>query len=413
MMAVHILIIPTMSTHSGATAAVPHTQAYAFLTQPPPQKKQPLASHDSPSFTQSENARRRSLAAISNWATHVQPGAPAPVSPNKPTFSDAPRSSRHGRRHSAQVASPVAPPAPIHYLPESPTSSEGTVSGEMKQDLQAVGYTSVFVQLPSTPPPNVELTHTEEAESGRSKRRFKSLSIRPPSRSKAIPSPVPTPKASNSKSHSSATKDKKSKYAEDRPAMLAQELALMQFMGGGKVEHHMKQSAEKQAKRAGATKGKNGQLVGVAPVWQDGQGGVWRDQEEEIEYTHLLSGNERRGSARGSEWVQFDERRGVAGRGGRRGSISTQDSDLRNSPDFDVDVFASGHTSRRRPAPLDLVSPHQHDTEDLRREFLQSSFAPAPSHRGHTDSSEPVAAPKKSVISNVKGMFKSKKSKTT
>ncbi|KAI0091550.1 hypothetical protein BDY19DRAFT_904198 [Irpex rosettiformis] len=402
-----------MSSQSGATAAVPSLETYPFLAQPPPEKKQPYGSHDAPSYTQSENSRRRSLAAISNWATNVQPGAPAPLSPNKTTFSDAPRSSRHGRRHSTQMVQPVAPPAPLHYLPESPTSSEGTVTGAMKQDLQTVGYTSVIVQLPNTPPPNLDQTHHDEPENARGKRRFKSLSIKPPSRSKPIPSPLPTPKASNSTSRSSTTKDKKSKYAEERPALLAQELALMQFMGGGKVEHHMKQSAEKQAKKAGAVKGKNGQLVGVAPVWQDGQGGIWRDQEEEVEYAHLLGPTERRDTSGDAPWVQFDGRRGATGRGHRRGSASTQDSDLRTPPDFNVDVFASGHSSRRRPQPLDLVSPHDRNTEDLRREFLQASFVPGNVRRGDTLPSEPAVAPKKSVISNVKGIFKSKKSKAT
>ena len=410
-MAVCILSVPVMS-HIGASAAVPQTtQAYAFLSQPPPEKKQPHTSHDAPSFLQSENARRRSLAAISNWATHVQPGAPAPSSPNKTSFPDTARSPRHGRRHSTQVAQPVAPPAPVHYLPESPTSSEGSVSGAMKQDLQTVGYTSVFVQLPSTPPANVEHAHSDEPEGGRSKRLFKSLSIKPPSRSKTIPSPLSTPKASSSNTRTSVTKEKKSKYAEDRPAMLAQELALMQFMGGGKVEHHMKRSAEKQAKKAGAVKGKNGQLVGVSPVYQDGQGGVWRDQEEEVEYAHLLGGTEGRGVSREATWTQFDDRRGATGRNLRRGSVSTQESDLRSSPEFNVDVFADRHNPRRRPQPLDLIPPHSHDTEELRREFLQSSFNPGPLRRADPIPSDPPVAPKKSVISNVKGMFKSKKSK--
>ncbi|KAI0690975.1 hypothetical protein BC835DRAFT_156014 [Cytidiella melzeri] len=410
-----------MSSHTSVSAAVPHAQAYPFLAQPP-------LLQDAPSFAQSGNARRRSLAAINNWATNVQPGPPAPLTPNKTAFSDAPHSSKHARRYSSQVAPPVVPPTPVDYLPESPTSSEGTVAAAMKPDLQAIGYTSVFVQLPSTPPANVDITpdgrtctpvdDLENTRSGSSKRRFKSLSIKPHSRSKSVAAPLPSPKT-----YTSVTKDKKSKYADARPAMLAQELAFAQFMGGGKVEHHMKQSAEKQAKKAGAVKGKNGQLVGVAPVWQDGQGGIWRDQQEEEEYTHLLGGSsERNASTRHADWVQFDERRGVGvGRQGRRGSVSTVDSDLdphrtssrsqhlRNAPNFNADVFAAGpQKSRRRPEPLDLVAPH--DTEDVRRDFLQSSFAPVPLRRVDTMPTEGSSS-RKSVMSNVKGMFKSKKSK--
>lgn len=402
-----------MPSHSETLAVPQAEQAYAFLTQPPPQKKrgtqQPSASQDVPSSVQSENPRRRSLAAISNWASSVQPGPPAPLSPNKTAYAEPPRPSKSGRRYSAQVA----PPSPVTYIPDSPTSSTDTPV--MKPDLQAVGYTSVFVQLPKTPP--VQFTPdgrvdvfspaaTEDTEDSRmSKRRFRSLSMKPPGRSKSISV------ASTQQSKPSAAKEKKSKHADTRPPQIAQELALAQFLGGGSVQHHMKQYAEKQAKRSGAKK-ENGQVVGVTPLWQDGQGGVWRDQEEQWEYTHLLGGPERNGSRRDVDWVQFDEERGV---GMGRESSETVNSELdrrrarqgHDAPEFNVDVFSSGHTKpKRRPQPLDIIPPHDFDAAQARQEFLQSSFTAPLTQAANGTSS------KKSVMSNVKDIFKSKKNKT-
>lgn len=409
-----------MPSRTEVLTAVPVApQAYPFLAQPPSHKKrsaQQILASDAPSRTQAENPRRRSLAAINNWASSVQPGPPAPQSPHKASFNEVPRSSKPSRRHSAMPS----PPSPVSYLPESPASSTHTITPDMKADmkseLQAVGYTSVFVTLPRTPPaeytpdgriavPRSPTTAapaaSAELDNSRSAtRRFRSLSMKPPSRSKPA---APQPKSTPAPTHAAVTKEKRSKYAEMRPAPLATELALAQFTGGGTFDHHVKQYSEKQAKHSGAARKENGQLVGVGDVWRDEQGGIWRDQEEEWEYTHLLGGAERNAGSAEVGWVEFDEQRGVGELDDRRGSVSTVDSDLDpryavtanadprgasvpsqhllKSPEFNVGVFAPNphNASKRRPHPLNLAPPQSSyslDAAEVRRDFLQSSFAP-------------------------------------
>lgn len=406
-----------MSSRTEVLTAVPSAQqVYPFLSQAPSHKKRSTQhdpASDAGSRTQSEHVRRRSVAAISNWASSVQPGPPAPQSPHKGSFSEVSRSSKSTRRQSIKPS----PPSPVAYLPDSPASSTHTITPEMKSDikseLQAAGYTSVFVTLPRTPPaeftpdgrvaagrpPAAPPASTEHDSSRSATRRFRSLSMKPPSRSK----PAPAAKSTPAPTHAAVTKEKKSKYAEMRPAPLATELALAQFAGGGTFDHHVKQYAEKQAKKSGAGKDASGQLVGVGDVWRDEEGRIWRDQEEEWEYTHLLGGAERNAGAAEVGWVEFDEQRGVGEVIDRRGSVSTVDSDLDpryavtasvdprgtsvpaqhllKATDFNVNAFASNHhnRSKRRPEPLNLVPPHSSyslDAAEIRKDFLQSSFAP-------------------------------------
>ena len=91
------------------------------------------------------------------------------------------------------------------------------------------------------------------------------------------------------------------------------------------MDSNIKRVIEAQAKATGA--------VGLADVYRDGKGGVWWDQDEEWEYAHLLAeGDESRPHATGDfQWVTFGNTSpstaGVPG-GERRGSVSTQDSDL-------------------------------------------------------------------------------------
>lgn len=368
-----------MQTRTETISAMP---AYPFLSQPP-------QDH----VPQSQNARRRSLAAISNWASSVQPGAPAPISPTtKGKFVEpAPRPAeiRAARRHSVKPT--PAPPPPIDYLPESPSSSDQSVTPTTKPDFKGdlkTGYT-VFVALPPTP-----TTPTTPSRKGLS--RLRGLSIKPSSRSK--PS-AETSHPSSSSSGASASKDKvkekkKSKYDDARPAQLATDLALAQLMGGGSIEHHIRQAAEKEAKRAGAKK-VNGQYVGVGAVHRDNDGRVWRDQDEEWEYTHLL-GREAEG-AENQEWVRFSE------------------DSSRTSPSVDNHERSRHHTkSKRRPEPLDLAPSRPHgssrrgysvDQSDAHHEFLQSSFTPAPGAMA-SNASLDVSSKRSGLKLNMKGMFK-------
>ncbi|THG97046.1 hypothetical protein EW026_g4890 [Hermanssonia centrifuga] len=460
---------------------------YAFLSQPPSSKKRSppnMGASEDPSQALAENVRRRSstVASVSAWASTVQPGAPAPSSPSR--HGSVPDTSRPSDSRLRRQSIKPSPPTPT-YIPDSPTSSHDTITPTLKtdhkHDLPSVGYTSIFVTLPKTPP--VEYTPDRRRSMSRppapaippspapttSQPRGLSRLLRPKghSRSKSAVEAPPPPAASSSKNktkppptHTSITREKKSKYAEMRPPQVATELALAQFTGGGTMEHHMNRYAERQAKNSGAATMMNGQLVGVSGLYQDGEGGVWRDQEEEWEYTHLLAGGNSQ-DASGPDWVQFDEERGVDASDDRRGSVSTQDSDLdprytmrasepcenemdvshsrstakhlRKTPEFNLDIFPADHTThharsrpadrqRRRPEPLDLAprssnfSPsrdRQVDPAEIRRDFLESSFSPPPpaqyvknASSATLDTFSTKRSALKPAMLNVKGLFK-------
>ena len=273
----------------------------------------------------------------------------------------------------------------------------------------------------SVPPSPVPQTPNTKA-SGFS--RLRSLSIKPASHSRSK-------STVEGSSKSKPAKEKKPKY-DERPLQMSQELALMQFMGGGSMETHMKRYAEKQAKATGASK-TSGQLVGVGELHRDGRGGVWRDQDEELEYEGLLAANESSDTSvePGWDWVQFDEQRGVGAADGGRSSMSTQDSrlDPRYAIQAEVDPLdtsllphsSRSSKSRRRPEPLTLASPHTSHRiratnptdhlEDARREFLDSSFNPVPkpvfSASNASSATIDSSGSKKSSV--LKGLFKSKK----
>lgn len=244
---------------------------------------------------------------------------------------------------------------------ESPTApSHRTPSlKDFQLDLTAVGYASVFVHFPKTPssaaypdrhpsPLVVPISPAPTAPEKSAKRglkHFRSLSILKGSRQRSksitmpsMPSPTfksrqpvpPVPSApvqTRAQLRDEVTKSKKSKYAKYRPPPLATELALAQLADGGKMDDHVRRFAEAQA-RAGGAQMVNGKLVGVGDVWRDGAGGVWRDQDEEWEYAHLLSGEQDLNSENG--WVRFGSASGAPASPDeeRRGSCSSQDSDL-------------------------------------------------------------------------------------
>jgi hypothetical protein len=396
-------------TVPGAHAA---QHAYAFLSQPPPQDI--YSSQEA--ATQAHYARRRSLAAISNWASSVQPGAPVPISPStKAKFAES--SSSHGvnhemrpsRRHSVKPT----PPPPMEYLPDSPSSSDQSDSPaaktNFKADLQPAGYTSVYVTLPNTPtaehtpdgrvvpPMPASAAPTSSASKGKGFARLRSLAMKPSSSS-----------STSASTSAKDKKDKKSKYAEARPAQLATDLALAQLLGGGTLEHHMKQAAEHDARRAGTARRdkRTGQLVGVDAPYRDADGRVWRDEAERWEHRGLLDGSDaaRRRDGEDSEWVQFNG----AARPPRRRSEVPPVREESSSPTSSVENYERprhGGKTKRRPEPLDLAPSrpaYSVDAADARREFLESSFEPA---------AEVVPSAKRSALKpamlNVKSMFKS------
>ena len=368
---------------------------------------------------------------------------------------------------------------------ESPTAPNHRTPSlkDFQHDLTAVGYASVFVHFPKTPSsaaypdrhpsplvlPISPVPSAPEKPAKRGLKHFRSLTALKGSRSRSksttmpsMPSPSfrsrhPVPPVPSASVHSRAqlreevSKSKKSKYAKYRPPPLATELALAQLADGGKMDDHVRRFAEAQA-RAGGAQMVDGKLVGVGDVWRDGAGGVWRDQDEEWEYAHLLSGDQDLSSE--NSWVRFGSGSGAPSTPDeeRRGSCSSQDSDLDpryamqadsgddlavfgsalmpqamrkpgmsvlalpsrarrtaphlRKPEFLLDIFPvpdapqgkhphAPHApearptgkERRRPAPLALAPPSPaakypaNPIDDVRKDFLDHSFAPAPAPR--------------------------------
>ncbi|KAF9565852.1 hypothetical protein CPC08DRAFT_141749 [Agrocybe pediades] len=339
------------------TSATP--AQFAFLSQPPPsiQKRRaalpsppPCPPHSPPPPPQTP--RSSAFANIANWAAHVQPGSPAPRSPQRrPSVSSSRRPSltrrpsiSHSRARSGSF---------VHLVDTQSTATPSVTNF----DLTNHGYTTLFVHLPKTPttpspylrqynqihragqpaalhpkpaavplsasgiafahipiPPIPQENTTERKRKGM--KRFRSLSILRPKAKVLQPAPAsPTKTAVSVKSAVSKSKKgskplngsgpaptlpaskeaqaeviakrKRAKYAYVRPPpTLANELAIMQFADGGNLESHVKRVMEAQAKAAAGS----GASIGVADVYRDGEGGIWWDEDEELEYAHLLDG---------------------------------------------------------------------------------------------------------------------------
>ena len=148
--------------------------------------------------------------------------------------------------------------------------------------------------------------------------------------------------SSRAKPQLSATtiaKRKRSKYGHFRPPPLANELAMMQFADGGSLDSHIKRVMEAQAKAAGGSGGAN---VGVADVYRDEHGGIWWDEDEELEYAHLLDGLDRikaEGDAEKALWEDFSRLSTHPGRpsSSANNSVDPSGSDRRLSSGSSVD----------------------------------------------------------------------------
>jgi hypothetical protein len=184
-------------------------------------------------------------------------------------------------------------------------------------------------------------------------------------------------------------------------ATLANEAALSQFLGGGKIETHAQALVPK----------------GDA-VWRDGKGGLWRDEAERVEYVPLLGDGKENDSptSPGREWIRFsgsctgdgrdsprkatalldfvtqnDDDEARAARRGSAGSISTAEMMTKQPMNIDQDVgklvwlpstgTTSGgvkRTTRRRvhrPTPL-TISPHTSPSASVVASAFEDSFAP-------------------------------------
>jgi hypothetical protein len=234
-------------------------------------------------------------------------------------------------------------------LIQSPTSGK-----DIDVSLSAVGYTSVFVHVPPSTPstpqhlarpamknPFVQTTTAfqppspkKSSSTRRTIKQFRSLGLLRP-RSKTIagalssPTKLTSPPLSSRARAEVIAKYKKAKYGHARPPPpMANEIALMQFADGGSVESNIRRLMEEKARTGGGE-------LGVGDVYRDGKGGVWMDQDEEMEYVHLLGG----GDDSEGQWIKFgndkvneDEFSGSPRTGivdlANRASFSTQDSDL-------------------------------------------------------------------------------------
>ncbi|KAF6761766.1 hypothetical protein DFP72DRAFT_630175 [Ephemerocybe angulata] len=269
---------------------------YAFLSQPPPSKKRALQPLGAPPQRQlpappAPPSRRPSFTAkITAWASHVQPGTPAPVSPHcRPSLTA-------GISHSRVPSSPLIATTPP------------TTASTRAFDFTALGYNTIFLHMPKTPEtpsPLLRAKAQREQEAHAERRRAKEESkerrgrmikkirslthLKPRAKSTTtkdttLASPTyttataPMPKPSSKAAKAKATQKKKAVYGAlvRPPPTLASDLALMQFADGGRMEDHIKRAMTTET---GA----------VADVYRDAHGGVWRDRDEELEYRALLA----------------------------------------------------------------------------------------------------------------------------
>ncbi|KAJ7230664.1 hypothetical protein GGX14DRAFT_344092 [Mycena pura] len=315
---------------------------FSFLARPPP-----APIHVVFPFPTEGPTRRRSNSVILAWAARVQPGSPPPRSPppRSPRRRPSTSSSRRPSRRRSVSHSPSV--AGSFVLIKTPTTGGHRTTPSAKEfDLTNLDFV-VHVVTPSATPsksavnpatnlyahvPIPPIPASPPARKGL--RYFRSLSALTRTRSKSVSSMPGNPPASPSVSAKSGraqlltvsiAKRKQAQYKYVRPAPLANELAIMQFAEGGSLESHAKRVMARQAKAAGPG-------VGVGEVFRDGNGGVWWDEDEEWEYAHLLGGEQQLTSQDEMQWVQFDdcdkENEGLTPAEERRGSVSTQDSDL-------------------------------------------------------------------------------------
>lgn len=381
-----ISTIPFQAVPQDIAIKADHPPKYAFLAYPPPPKKRPTQPLPSPpSYARAVapqappriRPRSNTFSTITAWAAHVQPGSPASLSPRSPRRRPSIGCGRRASITSVRISPGFLNASDTHRNAATPSIQN------FKADLTSVGYNSVFLQFPKTPitailpiavkPRTAEAGHripippvpASPTRKPRGLTRLRSLSVlKSRGRCKsAAPSSPTKMKAKAAASSAAVVKRKKAKYAGVRPAPLANELALMQFVDGGSMESNIKRVMEAQAK-AGA--------AGVGDVYRDGEGGIWWDQEEEWEYAHLLADGAVSGTMGDLQWVTFGGDKSTSAipdvDEDRRGSVSTQDSDLdpryivQPTDHFDTDdlaVFGSALTplATRKPAMSVLALP--------------------------------------------------------
>ncbi|KAJ7601140.1 hypothetical protein C8J56DRAFT_1020054 [Mycena floridula] len=370
------------------------TSRYAFLAQPPQkqQKKRPVQlqpvhpvnivtpSPSSPPIVAIVGGPRR-RASITTWALSVQPGSPAPRTPPSARRRGSFSSSRKPRVAHHRV-SPTS--SSFLHLIDTPTTASGPKSTpsvkDLTFDLTNLGYTSVFVKIPGTPSTpsafissvmnsndnHVPLTPAATGSKSRSKltlKRFRSLGVLRRGRARSTSSnspPSPTKKTASKPPSPTRPRAKAPKAKATLPPTLDNELLLLQFMDGGSLERNMKRVMAKEAKRAA----KNASAAAERPVGdahRDGNGGLWRDRDEEMEYVPLLAP-----ATEDEGWVQFDADAEEIKEGS---TLPIPTISVSSSP-------SSSKRTRRRPAPLDLAAAQP--ASSPASPGFGDSFAPSP-----------------------------------
>ncbi|EIM80311.1 uncharacterized protein STEHIDRAFT_172599 [Stereum hirsutum FP-91666 SS1] len=442
----------------------------------PPPPTPPLTISNLITTAPSSSYRRSSVTGITTWASKVIPGTPAPTSPPTTTPTSGRRPSLIFRRSSvswnggrrSSFTANRRPSASFLNVAETPIAATPSFK-DCKYDLSALGYTYAVVPLPTPMEPisptrrsGIDLpklhipTFSSSTPKGsptkphgplhlfRSRFRSKSISAStrlplPSSPSKPKSSTTLTKpksksnKASRRRSRSvsgtdsastSTSERKKSTYANLAKheytaggASLQRDVALMQFMGGGSHEKNIKNVMRKKAKAERKEQGLDfeckGEDVAVDEVWRDGKGGIWRDEDEALEYHGLLDGYSSSKERVSREWVGFGGSGEVSPTGAaedeeeRRGSVSTQDSDLdpryvvpaasteNVAVDIDINVLshssppaqssAPGITMLTVPSRPNRLAPHLRKAPSFILEaFVPRSPPPVPHQRSRS-----------------------------
>ncbi|KAJ8092883.1 hypothetical protein PM082_023516 [Marasmius tenuissimus] len=376
-------------------------------------------THDENDKTRLRRRRSSTFTAITNWALAVQPGSPAPISPNKQRPS-------HRRAPSNSTSF-------LHLVETPTTASRSNISPRSAKDfpadvnLTSWGYTSVFVHLPVTPSTPSHLRRrspvTPEApmKPGKGLKKFKSMGIlrrnraksvtgdvsptsptaptRPRTRSRSRSGSVSPTKPSSSKRAAGPSKGKgKAKVHPPLPPALQTELLLMQFTGGGSLETNAQRLMEQRAK--GTT------TKAVDAVYKDENGMMWLDEDERIEYEALIPTSPAPSSP-ASPWVQFTSTSALVPDSPAMGAIKADEEHARrgsvksltptereleaaiairpSSPSAyigvslvnasAVNIDRTERRRRRRPAPLKLPSAPAIPTASAAQGF-EDSFEP-------------------------------------
>ncbi|KLO05039.1 hypothetical protein SCHPADRAFT_1003083 [Schizopora paradoxa] len=352
----------------GAQQAVPSGD-YFTLAQTTPRR---------PSVRRRSATVSGTVCSISAWASTIVPGSPAPCTPRTPrtprtpplsalaerlrsasASASSPHVVQHKRRRSSvsnnaldflNLLDTPSTAAYISICTPSPSHLENKPTApSVGFDLQAQGYTTVFVRLPGTPVtphtaplqdsssrviPNPSLSEqiangkvpsvhpvpkTPTTSSKKAFTRLRSLSFKTTKKGSMFLSQHHSSSSSSkhamaTSSSSSSSKPKqrrKSSAASSTPHAryghllapaggagalpLAQEVQLSQMLDGGSVDANVKRVAKRHAKDTGAAvsskKSKSREDApgdGVSGVYRDGRGGMFWDEDEAFELAGLL-----------------------------------------------------------------------------------------------------------------------------